>query len=275
MITFSKLGVNGSIGNQMFQYATLLSVALKNKYKYTIPEVDDYYNHDYERQEIYFKKGFKNISAERLSPTNLLKISNKFNQCHGEVFKFSPQVLNVPDNCDIFGYFQSYKYFIDFKDKIIDEFTFNDWLFDNINIDLINIANKCSSIHIRAGDYKRKQNVHRLLDLSYYAEAIRLCKTDKFLVFSDDDNYAEKILQEIVAKVDFIFIKNNNPFLDLLLMSLCKNNIIANSTFSWWAAFLNKHEDKIVVAPKIWFGPDLSGQNIWVKDLIPDKWTTI
>ena len=126
------------------------------------------------------------------------------------------------------------------------------------------------SIHVRRGDYLGLNGHHPVCDLEYYNKSINLFdKNTKFLVFSDDIKWC----QENFKGENFIFISGNRDFIDIWLMSLCQNNIIANSTFSWWGAWLNQNINKKVIAPSKWFGPLKINHN--TQDLIPEAWEII
>jgi hypothetical protein len=124
------------------------------------------------------------------------------------------------------------------------------------------------SIHIRRGDYVGLPNHHPTQLISYYEDAIKIIGDNKhFVFFSDDIKWCEENFKFVENKT---FISNNTDYEDMYLMSMCKNNIIANSTFSWWGAWLNNNETKQVIAPLKWFGTYYSHFN--TKDLYCDKW---
>jgi hypothetical protein len=175
------------------------------------------------------------------------------------------------------GYFQSYKYFQDIREVLLRDFFFpgldeNNSLIENSIVKSINSV----SIHFRRSDYLMEKviDVHGVLSEEYYSTAVNLINkivpNSHFFIFSDDikhvkDNYSFE---------NATFIEGNNgtdSWKDLYLMSKCKNNIIANSTFSWWAGWLNINPSKIVIAPKKWFNnKDLNNDN-----LIPQNWIQI
>jgi hypothetical protein len=127
------------------------------------------------------------------------------------------------------------------------------------------------SIHVRRGDYLALQNHHPIQSIEYYQNAIDIIGNDKhFLIFSDDIKWCEENFGGLTNKT---YITGNQDYEDLYLMSMCRNNIIANSTFSWWGAWLNKNEDKKVIAPKQWFG--VSNSHLDTSDLYCKKWITI
>ena len=166
----------------------------------------------------------------------------------------------------LIGYFQSEKYFD--KKLISDMYSIPQNIENKLKTKYGEVLddNTCS-IHIRHGDYIGIQDHHPLCSLEYYNNAMSKMPSDtKFLIFSDDINWCK----ENFTGDQFIFTDNDADYEDLYLMSICKNNIIANSSFSWWGAWLNKNPDKIVIAPKTWFGSSKSNLNL--KDFIPETW---
>jgi hypothetical protein len=124
------------------------------------------------------------------------------------------------------------------------------------------------SIHVRRGDYLHQQYHHPICSAEYYSQAIDLINENiPIVIFSDDINWCKENI-----KADF-YIENNKNYEDLYLMTKAKHNIIANSSFSWWGAWLNKNPDKIVVAPGIWFGEGYL--HLDLSDLIPEEWKVI
>ena len=110
------------------------------------------------------------------------------------------------------------------------------------------------------------------MDFNYYEKAFNIINDNKYLVFSDTIEYAKDIFSRF-KHIDFTYIENNHPFEDMYIMSNAKNNIIANSTFSWWASYLNKNKPKII-APSNWLGPAYHEQ--WnINDLILENWISI
>jgi hypothetical protein len=179
----------------------------------------------------------------------------------------------IPNADAIDGYFQSERYFIDYRDKILDLFRptpdIQEYIISKYGESLE--TDSCS-IHVRRGDYLNFPNHHPALSLEYYNKAmLEMCncypKTN-FLIFSDDIDWCKRTFEGS----QFTFIEGEKDYLDLYIMAQCKNNIIANSTFSWWGAWLNSNENKKVIAPKQWFGPAISHNT---KDLIPKTWNTI
>lgn len=168
----------------------------------------------------------------------------------------------------IVGYFQSYKY-LDLLSvqSIKSYFYLNESEQEYIN----NFFDDKTyvSLHVRRTDYLQTPDFHTNQTMDYYNQAINhFCSIDNicFLIFSDDINYCKKTFVSIPCK----FTSNKN-YIDLMLMSKCHHNIIANSSFSWWGAYLNENPNKIVIAPKKWVG----GEKLNTNDLCPPEWIRI
>ena len=185
-------------------------------------------------------------------------------------FEYSPIPIFDSETM-IYGYFQSEKYFNTHRHKIIDLFVIPDDIKNTtlLKYPELTTTNTCS-IHVRRGDYLKLSDIHPPQTVEYYKNAVDIIgKNHKFFIFSDDIVWCEQNLSFIS---DGVFCKNNKDFEDLYLMSLCRHNIIANSSFSWWGAWLNKNNDKKIIAPKKWFGD----KHIYSdKDLIPERWIKI
>jgi hypothetical protein len=190
-------------------------------------------------------------------------------------FQFSPEMLNIADNTYIDGYWQSEKYFADVVAQIREDYTFK----LPMNYQNAELAKQLSqvngvSLHVRRGDYAKspKTNlVHGLCSLEYYQSAIQYIAErvgcPYFFVFSDDISWAKNNLK-LDFPVQYIdFNSGLDSYNDMRLMSMCKHHIIANSSFSWWGAWLNPSSEKIVIAPKQWFANETD-----TKDLIPSNW---
>lgn len=215
-----------------------VSLALKNNDSYVFPpwEYEKYFNlHGCFSDEINYKFQYK--------------------ESH---FHYSP--IPYRPNIDLFGFWQSMRYWEDYQDIILSKLT---------PVKTFGIKQNTTSIHARFGDYVGNK-AYSQLDMDYYGRAMDLIKSKYYLVFSDDIKKAKKMFKG----EQFTFAEGNDPVMDLSLQSSCVNNIIANSSFSWWGAFLNKHPSKIVIAPKVWFGPALEKTHS-TQDLIPVDWNQI
>jgi hypothetical protein len=194
-------------------------------------------------------------------------------------FRFDPRVLQAEGNLYLDGYWQSEKYFSSISDVLRKELTLKDEP-DAINKELAQVIAESDSVslHIRRGDYAsdpETNRIHGTCSLEFYRmaanELMKTVTAPHFFVFSDEPEWARENL-EIDGLVTFV--SHNavaKDYEDLRLMSSCKHHIIANSSFSWWGAWLGNYPEKIVFAPKTWFQTELHD----VKDLIPKTWRVI
>ena len=251
MISFNNLGNLGRLGNQMFQYASLKGIAKRHGYEFSIPPLEVFGTYD-----LNVKNSDINIyDVFNISKNN--KIALTSNQIIQEnSFNFDENLfLNCPDNIDIVGYYQSEKYFKHIEDEIREDFSFkNDMKIECLSFlcDLMS-QNKSDiiSLHIRRGDYLTNPN-HQLQEIEYYERALKYLPSNiPVLIFSDDSEWCKG--QAIFSDDRFYISEENSTDIDLCLMSLCSYHIIANSSFSWWGAWLAK-ESKKIIAPKNWFG---------------------
>jgi hypothetical protein len=274
MITFNKIGYMGRMGNQMFQYATMLGVANKTGYTCGIPikknlKIKEDGHFDVASNKwIPYKFDLTdsfNISITDSSDINNQKVYNE------TVHEYNENIFKIEDDTDLNGYFQTEKYFKHIEPIIRNEFKFKNEIVDEclkIKANYKNIV----SIHFRRSDYIGLSNMFPLLELEYYQQAITLFddKAYTFFIFSDDINWCKTIFGD---EENIVYIESNNQFIDMCLMTMCEHNIIANSTFSWWGAWLNPNPNKRVIAPTKWFGPGLSHLN--TNDIIPNNWIKI
>lgn len=247
----------GRFGNVLFQISAGYSLSLKNNDEFILNLSEmEFSQHTV---DLYLKTVLRKINFT----DKLLSIENIHREPH---FNFS-DITYLP-NMKIHGYFQSEKYFQKHKKEIKNLFEIDEETLSEIERKYSEILKKRTcSIHVRRGDYLGLQQYHPLCDMTYFKEAMsKMPKGTKFLIFSDDINWCK----ENFVDDKFIFVEGNNEVTDLYLMSMCKHNIISNSSFSWWGAWLNKNKSKKVVAPKIWFGPSYS--NMITDDLYCDKW---
>lgn len=268
MITFSRLGRHGNLGNSMFQLAATIGIAAKLNYTVKFPRNPTYFDTNYNCNNISLFDGF-DVNIPALVGEDYASIKNYYTESH---FHFDSNAFSISDNTDIAGYFQSEKYFIHAKEEVKKAFAFkkenveiSDFLFKKYNI----LPEETTSLHIRRGDYVVKQSYHPLQDNNYYEAAFKKAKLKNILVFSDDIEWCR---QNVIGS-NVYYTDTNNSFADMRAMSLCKNNIIVNSTFGWWGAWLNNNPDKVVVAPSKWFGPAYN--NVNTSDILPLQWIII
>ncbi len=276
----------GGLGNQLFQYAYAKSLQLKGyDVKIDISAFNEYKLHggyqldkykislisskDYENKQFYSRKLFSKI---------LYKLNLKRKNIHKESnLLFDSSLLQIRDNTYMEGYFQSEKYFNNIRNVLLEECTIKAKLSDyalKIKQDIESFNNSCS-IHVRRGDFTNKdnKNIHGSCSLEYYRNAIDYMEKKynnmKYYIFSDDISWCKENLK--IKNIEYIdCVENRIPHEDIYLMSLCKHNIIANSSFSWWGAWLNKNKDKIVISPKRWFTSNYLQEQS--KDIMCESW---
>ncbi len=208
----------------------------------------------------------------KLVPSN----SPKVNFYSEKSFNFNKDVLKLPENTYLTGYWQSEKYFKDIEKIIRSEFEFRTGPKSENNLTLRKIRSVNSiSVHVRRGDLVTNRSTnkyHGVCPINYYLTALKIIsekvKNPHLFIFSDDIPWARRNFK---LKLPAHFVENNQgdrSYEDLRLMQNCKHNIIANSSFSWWAAWLNLNENKTVITPKKWF----NDQSINTSDLIPQSW---
>lgn len=237
MTTFSQLGQQGRLGNQLWQMATTMCLAINHNDHYVFP--------------IWPYEPFFNLHGCFVNNPG-------FSATYTEPF-FHYAPIPWQPGLNLSGYFQSYKYMVGMERFIIDRFT---------PIHQVEEKPNATSIHIRRGDYVNLKEFHTNLDMNYFNKAMSLCNTEKYYVFSDDIGWCR---QQFVGP-QFEFVEGNHETMDLAIMAKCANNIIANSSFSFWGAYLNQNPNKKVIAPLNWFGPKLPHDT---KDLLPPDWIRI
>lgn len=287
----------GGLGNQMFQYAVARRLSFTNKTALSLDHIffDNIAESDTPRE---YELDCFNIQSKTLVPSRRPQESPEANysgkrgrlqyikdSLAGKAWRiyrephhqFDPNVLTLPNSSYLIGYWQSEKYFSDIREQLLKDFSFKTEP-KGKNIQLLkDIQNSESiSIHVRRGDYVSNKNAskfHGTKDESYYDEALKrvlkTVKNPKLFVFSDDPEWCKKNLK---FKQETVYVEENSKgFEDMRLMMNCKHNIIANSSFSWWAAWLNQNPDKIVVAPKKWF----NDPSVDTRDVVPKTWVRI
>jgi len=268
MIGFNYLGKLGQLGNQMFQYAAVKGIAANRGYNYCIP------NH----KDVLVDNLGNNLKIELF---NVFKMSN----CSGlniqfidqnrpsieeSGFHFNESIFNeCPDWVNLFGFYQTEKYFKNIEDEIRQDFEFIDEYYKPCAEMIAGVENPVA-IHIRRGDFLKNSGNHHNLSITYYEKALSLFDSDRnIIIFSDDPQWCKD--QKVFSDDRFLVSEGNSSYVDLCLMSLCSDFIIANSTFSWWGAWLANRGK--VVAPSVWFGPN--NAHLDIKDLYPDEWEVI
>jgi hypothetical protein len=295
----------GGLGNQMFQYAVARGIAYRNncdlKIDYgnhfnppELPELEtrlfglNHFNisgRTIDRREYpwffshsFYYRAWRLLQRKGLLPGKWLIV----NEPENKQFCFDPMLFQLRSKANvwlIYGFWQTPKYFADIEPIIRNEFNLVEPL-DVKNIEMLTNIRQTNSIgiHIRRGDYVYNQDVAEVLgtlDLNYYYLAIekivKVIADPRFYIFSDDPEWVK---QNIHLPYPVTLVTHNGKekdFLDLYLMSQCKHHIIANSSFSWWAAWLGKKTDQIIFAPKNYF----RNKGKHTPDLYPETWALL
>lgn len=263
MITSSRIGRYGNTCNAMFQFAAVLGMSKKTGHGYVIPKHESYYEPNYGCMNTSIWDGF-DITAPTIDLKSFKEVE----------FPFHYVDMEVDDFTDMKGFFQSEKYFENAEQEIKDQFKIKE-----IHKQVVDAKIKSgeypdplhsTSLHLRLGDYTHKRAYHPAIPVSYWAQAMAsVPRRDNVVIFSDDVEQARSMFGNDSR---LTYSTEENPFPALYHMSLCRNHIICNSTFGWWGAKLgewNNPVDKVVVAPKIWFG---EGHDLSSEDIIPNRW---
>ena len=280
MIGNNRIGCNGRLGNQMFQYASMRGIAAVKGFDWVVPPE----NYDHTANYALF---------ETFKMTNVRDKNIGF--VEGEILKETIHcydknlVDSCSDNTNLDGFFQTEKYFEKISDEIRSDFTFKDEYLKPCKEFIDSLDTTPIFLHIRRGDAIGKEHYHPVAPMSYYVEALKRFDEDTpCFVFSDDIDWCKS--QEFFKSDRFLFNDNIErydyqsmdgsgsmqytllPHVDLCLMSLCSGAIIVNSSFSWWGAWLQNNRGK-VIASKPWFGP--SASDLDTSDVVPDHWEII
>lgn len=252
--------LSGGLGNYLFQLSAAYAISIRDGKEF-ICDISD---------ETPIHTPFSNYKSNFFRKINIIEQSLDF-KIYYEPHFYYKVIPKIEGDLKLDGFFQSEKYFKEYESKIRK-------LFEISNEDkkfleqkyLYELNQDTVSIHVRRGNYLERSFYHENQTLDYYNKAISVFNTNNFyLIFSDDIEWCKQNFQHLQNKT---FVESNLDYQDLYLMSMCKNNIIANSTFSWWGAWLNENNNKIV-APSKWFGSGLSHYN--TKDLYSDTWIII
>jgi hypothetical protein len=243
MITFTNLGNQGRLANQMFQIAGTVGLAIRNNDQYILPPWA--YENDFNLHGC-FSSTIKPTKTYAEPHFHFIDIPHRETQ---------NEVLDLP------GFWQSWRYFEHCKDVIIGLLT---------PTNLHPIRWGTTSIHIRRCDYAGQyKNAFAQIGLDYYHRAMEVVRSPKYLIVSDDIPWCKQNFRG----EQFEFSDGKSEIEDLKIQISCANNIIANSSFSWFGAYLNKNPSKQIVAPRQWFGAELAHHD--TKDLIPEGWHKI
>jgi hypothetical protein len=268
MIGFNALGRMGRLANQMFQYASLKGIAKNIGVDICIPNHTQVVN-----------DGIGNMLRTELFDSFDLKVNvGLLNNGHSPTvqerfFHFDEELFRLcPDHVSLHGYFQTEKYFKHIENEIRDDFIFKDEVLMPCKEMISSIKNPIA-LHVRRSDYLTNSDNHPPCSIEYYQKSLDFFDKDRnVIIFSDDPSWCQE--QKLFFDDRFMISENTDNRVDLCLMSLCDDFIIANSTFSWWGAWLSTKKNKKVIAPVQWFGTGYTKDHD-TKDLIPDDWTRI
>jgi hypothetical protein len=258
--------IQGGLGNQLFQYAHGRNLELAGK-------------------KVIFDTSFFSNNRAKIDTARDFKL-DKFNiETKAEFSNKNRQIFNILNKVTVKlglkqNFYQSERYFINIKDTIQKEFTLKNPLAPKSLVweEKINSTTNSIALHIRRGDYilnTKTNSFHGVCDLAYYKSALdemvkRLGNNINIFIYSDDIAWAKENLK-FPYPIEFVSDSEIPDYEEMYLMSLCKHNIIANSTFSWWGAWLNQNPNKIVVAPKQWLANKTSNK----LDILPESWLQI
>lgn len=261
--------LKGGLGNMLFQIAACKSFALNKNTDCSFPNFITHLN--FLNEEKVHNPNL-NYSFEYL---NFLKLNTFQPLKQVNTYKFPFEYSNyVPSENSFYidGFFQSEKYFSINRQKIVEFLKPNETI-NNLLITKYNeiIDSNSVSVHVRRGDYLRFTNHHPVQKIEYYLNGLETINDyETIVVFSDDIEWCKNNL--LFDKKTF-FIENEKDYIELFLMTKCKSNIISNSSFSWWGAWLNQENNNKVIAPKNWFGNDLN--HLKTHDIYAQNWKVI
>jgi len=253
--------LQGGLGNQMFQIAATYALALRN---------NDTCGFEFEKCYTPLQ-GYK---STKYQDSFFSKINSIKNFLPSKIYsepKFSFSEIPYNENILLNGYFQSEKYFKDFKNEIVNLFSISEEKVEQV-IKFISLVNPnhlpTTIVHVRRGDYLLNSEFHHPQSLDYFKKGFDILGECCYIFVSDDMNFVKTNFKN----TNFFYFESNDEILDLTLMTQAQNVIISNSSFSWWGAYLNQNQNKKVIAPKKWFG--IKGPKD-IDTLLPKEWITI
>lgn len=283
--------IMGGLGNQLFQIFATIAYAMKHNWTFVFPYSEELWGHNEPRYTAWdsFLKDLKKYTVIDKQNEMISTYLPSFPIYREDKFSYK----EIPCNNNfmflkLHGYFQSYKYFEKYYDKITNLINLNQQIkevYEN-NKDLLSDEYNIS-MHFRVGDYKQLQEYHPIMPFRYYYNSLKYIldnkKEENVKIIYFCEKHDIDFVNETIAKLklhfeDLKFIRANDDIKDwqqMLLMSCCHANIIANSSFSWWGAYFNNNPNKIVCYPNKWFGPSMSSDHHEISDLVPSTWNKI
>jgi len=263
MIGFNALGQLGRLGNQMFQFAALKGIARNRGFEYCFPPTKN--TNEWTDHQLF--NPFKLGSTSQL---NVQFIDSDRPTVMEETFFFNEKLFNeCPDWISLQGFFQTEKYFKHIRDELLKDFEFRDEILEPAQKTMSYWKNPIA-LHIRRTDYTTNPN-HTALSMDYYEKALsEFDDSSEVIIFSDEPRWCME--QKLFESDRFMISETGNNYMDMCLMTLCSGHIIANSSFSWWGAWLSNSQK--VVAPSGWFSGS-NNEHLDTKDIIPESWNVI
>lgn len=257
------VSLKGRMCNQMFQIATAKALAIDNSTDFICSNQVAGIIPTPEESRLYRKTTLRNVQFAHLYPMNYV--------LHNDPPNFSYEKIKYHQNILLNGYYQSEKYFKEHRQQIIELYECPSGLESVIEGRFKSLLgrNDTCSVHVRRGDYIKYKDYHNNLSTEYYENCFYEKKGSHLVFFSDDIEWCKETFKNKEAT----FVDTESDVVEFYLMSRMKDNIISNSSFSWWAAWMNLNEDKHVIAPKKWFGP--KNTHFLTEDIIPKTWELI
>ena len=280
MITCNLMG---GLGNQIFQIFTTISYAIKSRKQFKFLKLEKLGGGSTTIRYTFWNTFFSRLKPFLINELPKVHVIREKGFPYNELSRIE---ISLNEDILLYGYFQSYKYFhneYSIISRLIGLEQMKNELIKKLQLTSKQLENYVS-MHFRIGDYKKIPDYHPLATYNYYESSLKNINTlkpeEKFdvLYFCEDDDLEDvlNIINKLVVKFpDYTFTRGENTLTDweqMLFMSLCHHNIIANSSFSWWAAYFNSCVDKIVCFPSVWFGEKANNDT---KDLCPPEWTKI
>jgi len=266
----------GGLGNQLFQIFTTIAYAIREKHPFAFPETVNPGQPNRPNYWSSFLVKLRIFTKNYLPKTDILREKG---------FEYEELPKCKYENLILSGYFQSHKYFDEYFGTICNMIGVEKHR-KVVSANYPNDYSTAISMHFRLGDYKKLQDKHPILSYEYYRSALLYIHSKKTNVYKvlyfcekEDNETVEKMINRLrydSTLSHLVFVKAPDDIADwqqMLMMSLCAHNIIANSTFSWWGAQFNTNADKLVCYPSVWFGPALKEKTVF--DLFPDSWIKI
>lgn len=273
----------GGLGNQLFQIFVTIAYSLKNHHSFLFPNKSNTIG----MRNTYWTSFFSSLE-------HYIVDENQFDETQYQIlgcpdFHYVPiqYIPNKNENIMLYGYYQSPKYFEDKKQEIFSLIRLSEkkqLVNEKYQILVKDGPPTVVSLHFRIGDYIYYKKCYPILPIQYYINSIKYIvnsiqeKNITILYFCEEQDIKRveiciSLLKQLFPTISFIRSIDMSDWEEMLTMSLCNHNIIANSTFSWWGAYFNSNEEKLVCYPSLWFGPEL--KNHITTDLFPEKWKCI